>query len=441
MIVPGFIFDDATHVKPPAIGVGLRLYGSSSSYVGLISPATGSGLDWILPGNAGSNGNVLTTDGAHTMSWAAAGGASGANPTASVILSAVNGSASTFMRSDGAPALSQAIAPTWTGAHAFALTAGTGTQSPGITFTGAAHTALTASTESNALNLNCSSTKQWATGALTTQREILVQAPTYGFVAASTITTAVTQEINGAPIQGTNATITNQIALRVLAGVPAGIPLVLQGAGSQTANLLEFRNSSGTVQSSMDSTGQNLSVSNTLHCQITDFGFGWWYGVGTQTSGVAFGAGHSIGWRSATTGSSSFAGHDLGLARNAAGVAEINNGTAGAFAALRCLNISYATDAMTYASTISLDVTKGALHTTTTVNATGNATINASAGGNAGQVLYVLVTNDATSAKTITFGTNFKPSATVVGTQSKSAMLHFMSDGTNWYEVSRTLAL
>lgn len=40
-----------------------------------------------------------------------------ANPTASVGLSAVNGSATTAMRSDGAPALDQAIAPTWTGPH------------------------------------------------------------------------------------------------------------------------------------------------------------------------------------------------------------------------------------------------------------------------------------------------------------------------------------
>lgn len=47
------------------------------------------------------------------------------NPTASIGLAAVNGSASTYMRSDGAPALSQAIAPTWTGAHIFSPTAGT----------------------------------------------------------------------------------------------------------------------------------------------------------------------------------------------------------------------------------------------------------------------------------------------------------------------------
>lgn len=47
-----------------------------------------------------------------------------ANPSASVGLSAVNGSASTFMRSDAAPALSQSISPTWTGNHTFAPASG-----------------------------------------------------------------------------------------------------------------------------------------------------------------------------------------------------------------------------------------------------------------------------------------------------------------------------
>jgi hypothetical protein len=49
-----------------------------------------------------------------------AGGLTGfANPTASVGLAAVNGVALTAMRSDAAPALSQSIAPTWTGLHIF----------------------------------------------------------------------------------------------------------------------------------------------------------------------------------------------------------------------------------------------------------------------------------------------------------------------------------
>lgn len=46
-----------------------------------------------------------------------------ANPSTNIGLSAVNGSAATFMRSDGAPALSVAIVPTWTGAHTWSALA------------------------------------------------------------------------------------------------------------------------------------------------------------------------------------------------------------------------------------------------------------------------------------------------------------------------------
>ncbi len=52
-----------------------------------------------------------------------------ATPTASVGTAAVAGSATTFMRSDGAPAVNLAMVPTWTGAHVFGggITASAGT--------------------------------------------------------------------------------------------------------------------------------------------------------------------------------------------------------------------------------------------------------------------------------------------------------------------------
>ena len=50
---------------------------------------------------------------------------SAANPTASVGLATVNGAAATYMRSDAAPPLNQAIVPTWTGAHTWSPAAGT----------------------------------------------------------------------------------------------------------------------------------------------------------------------------------------------------------------------------------------------------------------------------------------------------------------------------
>ncbi len=58
-----------------------------------------------------------TWDAAYSVT--SASGATFANPATSIGLTAVNGSATTAMRSDAAPALSQAIIPTWTGTHTF----------------------------------------------------------------------------------------------------------------------------------------------------------------------------------------------------------------------------------------------------------------------------------------------------------------------------------
>jgi hypothetical protein len=74
--------------------------------------------DGILPSQTGNSGKYLTTNGT-TASWGTISVPTGANPSATIGLTAVNGSASTFMRSDGAPALDQTIAPTWTGKHIF----------------------------------------------------------------------------------------------------------------------------------------------------------------------------------------------------------------------------------------------------------------------------------------------------------------------------------
>lgn len=101
------------------------------------------------------------------------------------------------------------------GALTISQAATTGTPSASATITAAAHTALTASTEFTEINFNLSATQQFATGALTTQRALRIQAPTYSAVGSSTITTAVTVDISGAPINGTNVTITNKIGLRV----------------------------------------------------------------------------------------------------------------------------------------------------------------------------------------------------------------------------------
>jgi hypothetical protein len=76
----------------------------------------------------------------------------------------------------------------------------------------------------------------------------------------------------------------------------------------------------------------------------------------------------------------------------------------------------------------------------TTTAGVGNSTFNASTPGVSGQVLLVRINNDATSARTITFGTNLRSTGTVVGTASKAITVTFISNGAAWVEASRGLA-
>lgn len=69
-----------------------------------------------VTGNITATTTIAATGAISGSNLAAAGGA---NPSASLGLTAVNGSAITYMRSDAAPALNQAISPTWTNNHTF----------------------------------------------------------------------------------------------------------------------------------------------------------------------------------------------------------------------------------------------------------------------------------------------------------------------------------
>lgn len=80
--------------------------------------------DGLTPASGGGTAKFLRADG----TWAIPSYPTvpvSANPSATIGLAAVNGAAATFMTSDSAPPLSQAIAPTWTGNHTFTPAAGT----------------------------------------------------------------------------------------------------------------------------------------------------------------------------------------------------------------------------------------------------------------------------------------------------------------------------
>jgi hypothetical protein len=90
----------------------------SLSDIGILDLATGYRI-----GGAAASGNFLRGNGTNFVSASITAGdlpgsfSGFANPSASVGLAAVNGAATTAMRSDAAPALSQAINPTWTSTH------------------------------------------------------------------------------------------------------------------------------------------------------------------------------------------------------------------------------------------------------------------------------------------------------------------------------------
>jgi hypothetical protein len=133
--------------SPPAIGGTLPNTGKFSTLTdtglavaGLVTNTSaglfgttplGSGVQTALGLPTNSTGGFPTINGSLTsgncLKWSSTGiqdggptcGVSSANPSATIGLTAVNGTASTFMRSDAAPAISQAISPTWTGNHTF----------------------------------------------------------------------------------------------------------------------------------------------------------------------------------------------------------------------------------------------------------------------------------------------------------------------------------
>ena len=235
----------------------------SSNYVAFKAAATvTSNVTWTLPSTDGTLNQVLSTDGSGTLNWAdttysAAGtsgqiqyndsnnftGASGFNysPSGNNVTITSQNSTDHALVIKGASSQSATIQE-WqnnsstilasinsNGYLTISPTASTGNQNPSILITAPAHTALTALTEANDINFNLNRTVQFTNGNITTQRAFRIQSPTYAFTSASTITNAATVQIDSAPVAGTNATLTNSYALRVLSGTANGNGIVVQG--------------------------------------------------------------------------------------------------------------------------------------------------------------------------------------------------------------------
>lgn len=88
-------------------------------------------------------------------------------------------------------------------------------------------------------------------------------------------------------------------------------------------------------------------------------------------------------------------------------------------------------------ATVSINPTLGNLFKWT---AGENETVNISGTQVAGQVITLMIVNDAV-IRTITLGTSIVSAGVVIGTALKTAVVVLQSDGTNFYELSRTLGL
>jgi len=151
------------------------------------------------------------------------------------------------------------------------------------------------------------------------------------------------------------------------------------------------------------------------------------------TDNVTFGATSNVrlispvGFTVSNTKTVTFSGRMLGDIPGLAG--------AGSLSYVNSKTMFRAVKALTFADPLAVNMNDGNVFT---VTATANSTFNAS-NGIAGMEATFVITNDAGGARTITFGTNFKPSGTVVGIANKTSTIKFAYDGTNWWEVSRVV--
>lgn len=201
----------------------------------------------------------------------------GANPTASVGLTVALGSATTFMRSDAAPPLSQTIVPTWTGLHTF---------SNGLTISGGN---FTQSGGTFSLTGNAASSITTAAGALTisgfTGINLQLNGSTLvdiGVTSASALTLAANISLSGAAgtgglslgsMTGASAMPTGNFTWsgasgKTLVFASSGNGTVNISAGGATASL--FLDSGANVF--LGSTNaQNVQIGNSTNCSFISF--------------------------------------------------------------------------------------------------------------------------------------------------------------------------
>jgi hypothetical protein len=104
-----------------------------------------------------------------------------------------------------------------------------------------------------------------AGGTIALQRNFNIQGHELRFIGSpTTISKSVVVQLSGANYASTNCTIDENIVFRVLTNITTAKGIVVQAATSQTANLLEFQNSSSGILSFVNPSGSFLPTTSGL---------------------------------------------------------------------------------------------------------------------------------------------------------------------------------
>ena len=269
---------------------------SSGAMLNIQAPAAGMNAISVASGavNLGTGTTTIGGTAAHTGSVAFNGGIT----ASSAVANDFSGSTGTFKTSTGAVTIGPGAvtisgATTHTNADTFqgtnATTAVTITQTartsgvlPYAVFNTPADTGITAATESNDIQFGSGATRTWATtGTVALERTYKFTADTLASASASqTFTKAATVDITGAPVQGSNAIITQGFALNVEAGNSSFGGLIQHGGLVRTT--AGFTAASNTTLTNITALTQNVLAGQSYHFRV------WAPTTATAAGGIQF---------------------------------------------------------------------------------------------------------------------------------------------------------